>query len=350
MSQDLNLEIEVEAELQSPFRNAPVCLFEQAATCYPPMEVNEGEENLGAVATETTIIKFTCKMFSKLVYPIPAFLSVVTGTLLPHSADAPPSVPSVQSLDAHATAPTLDFHNSTWIWTGEKPMPLGVRPFRKTLSTSKRKCPVCATILISRLVSFIMQTTLYSHTHSDDTYSIVVNDAEIGSGNGWRQPAVYTAGLQPENENVFAITVNNTNEDAALLIVTISVDYTDSTTETITTDNTWKMLKTVPPSGDNAYTLYLNDDNIDSGRDRRYAEAYLIGSQFKLDPDVNVIAVDGENFQFNSGAPNTAGVAAIILIAYSDGLLEKYYTDALWKTLASPPPAGFEQPGTDNSS
>ncbi len=94
-----------------------------------------------------------------------------------------------------------------------------------------------------------MQPTLYSYTHSDDTYSIVVNDAEIGSGNGWGQPAIYTAGLQPENENVFAIAMNNTNGDAALLIVTISVDYTDGTTENITTDKTWKTLKTVLPSG-----------------------------------------------------------------------------------------------------
>ncbi|PBK87483.1 hypothetical protein ARMGADRAFT_456597 [Armillaria gallica] len=146
---------------------------------------------------------------------------------------APTSVPLVWSLDARAIAPTLDFYNSTWIWTGEKPMPLGVRPFRKTLPASRRKCPVCATILIS----------------SDDTYSIVVNGAAIRSGNGWRQPAVYTTGLHPKNENVFAIAVNNTNGDAASFIVTISVDYTDGTTETITTDNTWKTLKTVPPSG-----------------------------------------------------------------------------------------------------
>ncbi|KAK0460149.1 lectin [Desarmillaria tabescens] len=344
-----------------------------------------------------------------VVYLIPAFLSVVTGTLLPRSADAPAGLSSVRSLDARAVAPTLDFHNSTWIWTGEKPMPLGVRPFRKTIPASKTKCPVCATILIS----------------SDDTYSIVVNGAEIGSGNGWGQPAVYTAALQPENENVFAIAMNNLYVNAASLIVTIHVDYKDGTSETIVTDNTWKTLKTVPPSGwanpnfndsawgnavsilagtstpwgqpfvlppvmnmtgrreiwtnesnaqgtapvghrpfrktitspygkaavcgkvvitaDNAYTLYVNGDNIGSGRAWRSMQAYSIP---RLDSDVNDVVVDGENVTPNS----RAWVAAGILIAYNDGSSERYYTDASWKTLNSAPSAGFEQAGTDDSS
>ncbi len=65
----------------------------------------------------------------------------------------------------------------------------------------------------------------------------------------------------------------------------------------------------------------------------------------KLDPDVNVVAVDGENDRGNSRVWLGAGV----LIAYNDGSSETYYTDGSWKTLNALPPAGFEQPDADDS-
>ncbi|KAK0460147.1 uncharacterized protein EV420DRAFT_1763087 [Desarmillaria tabescens] len=360
-------------------------------------------------------IDLALTILCKVVLLLPVFLSVVGGIILYPIADVSVDVTAdvsadiaadvsvgtvaLRSLDARAVAPTLDFDESNWIWTGERPMPLGVRPFRKAIPASRTKCPVCATIIIS----------------SDDLYSITVNGVEIGSGNGWTHPAAYTAGLQPENDNVFAIAVNNTVGDAASLIATILVDYKDGTTETIITDSTWKTLRTVPPSGwtnpsfddaswgnavsimagtstpwgqpfvlppavnvmgtrriwtnetdaqqaapvghrpfrktitspygkaavcgkvvittDNAYTLYVNGGNI----------AYSIP---QLDPDVNVVAVDGENQPPVSGA----WVGAGILIAYNDGSSERYYTDASWKTLIFAPPAGFEEAGTDDSS
>ncbi|KAK0229323.1 lectin [Armillaria nabsnona] len=298
-----------------------------------------------------------------------------------HRCEASADAVVLRSLDARAVAPTLNFDKSFWIWTGEKPVPLGVRPFRKMVPSSSTKCPVCATIIIS----------------SDDTYSITVNGAEIGSGNGW-----------PENKNVFAIARTNTVGDAASLIATILVDYGDGTTETIVTDNTWKALQTVPPSGwtsrnthalvaavflppavnvkgtrdiwtngtnaqgiapvghrpfrktitspygkaavcgkvfvtaDDAYTLYVNGDNIGSAEDWTSMEAYSIP---QLDPDVNVIAVDGAN-----ALANTPGwLAGGILIAYSDGSSERYFTDSSRKTMTSPP-AEFEQATTDDSS
>ncbi|PBK85507.1 hypothetical protein ARMGADRAFT_1087387 [Armillaria gallica] len=283
------------------------------------------------------------------------------------SADA--DAVTMRSLDARAVAPTPNFNKSFWIWTGEKPVPLGVRPFRKVAPSSSTKCPVCATIIIS----------------SDDTYSITVNGAEIGSGNGWRNPAVFTVGLRPENKNVFAIAS------------TILVDYSDGTTETIVTDNTWKTLQTPPPSGwtsasfndsawldatlvhagtttpwlqpfflppavnvtgitpvrhrpfrktitspygkaavcrkvfvfrDDAYTSYINGDIIGSAEDWTSMEVYSIP---QLDPDENVIAVDGANTLTNS----PGWLAGGILIAYSDRLSERYFTDSSWKTMTS---------------
>ncbi|KAK0222286.1 hypothetical protein IW262DRAFT_1379609 [Armillaria fumosa] len=235
-------------------------------------------------------------MFSKVVLLLPAYLSVAVGSILPPIADASVGVvvdasvdaavgvsantllrsldqqgaPTAvdidvvgdasakiaadvsadinsdttldtllrRSVDARAVAPTLDFSASTWIWTGEQNAaatdnaPVGVRPFRKAIPSSSTKCPVCTTIIIS----------------SDDLYSIVVNGNQIGAGNGYRNSAVYTAGLEPEGHNVFAIAVNNTG-GAAGLIATILVDYSDGTTQTIVTDTTWKTIKATPPGG-----------------------------------------------------------------------------------------------------
>ncbi len=48
---------------------------------------------------------------------------------------------------------------------------------------------------------------------------------------------------------------------------------------------------------DDAYTLYVNGDNIGSAEDWTSMEVYSIP---QLDPDVNVIAVDGANTLANS--------------------------------------------------
>ncbi|KAK0460156.1 uncharacterized protein EV420DRAFT_1641489 [Desarmillaria tabescens] len=408
-------------------------------------------------------------MFPKVVFLLPAYLSVAAGSILPPVADASVGIaagvsvsaaadvsadvvllrsvglqaatPAVdldvladvsaeisadvsadvdagvsldallrRSLDARAVAPTLDFSGSTWIWTGEQigtndNAPVGVRPFRKAIPSSNTKCPVCATIIIS----------------SDDLYSIVVNGNEIGAGNGYKRSAVYTAGLEPEGHNVFAIAVNNTG-GAAGLIATILVDYSDGTTQTIVTDTTWKTIKATPPGGwtspsfddsawiaaasegptastpwglpalppamnmtgvswirtnetsaagvdplghrpfrktiaspygkaavcgkvvitaDDAYTLYVNGNNIGNGSNWLAMQAYSIPI---LDADENLIAVDSVNTQ-----PTVAGLIAGVLVAYNDGTSETYYTDDSWKTMDAASPAGFEATDLDDS-
>ncbi|KAK0229318.1 hypothetical protein EDD85DRAFT_957724 [Armillaria nabsnona] len=188
-------------------------------------------------------------MFPEAFLLIPAFSSVVGGTTLRPLADistavtenvsadiaanASADVVALRSLDARAVAPTLNFDKSFWIWTGEKPMPLGVRPFRKVVPSSSTKCPVCATIIISR----------------DRIREWLVGDA-------------------------------------ASLIATILVDYSDSTTETIVTDNTWKTLQTVPPSGWTSASFndsaWLNATLIQAGTSTPWLQPFV------LPPAVNV--------------------------------------------------------------
>ncbi len=64
-----------------------------------------------------------------------------------------------------------------------------------------------------------------------------------------------------------------------------------------------------------------------------------------LDPDMNLIAVNGTNTETN----DRVYLAASVLVAYNDGTSEVYSTDGSWKTMNGPPPAGFEQPGADDS-
>ncbi|KAK0185594.1 hypothetical protein F5146DRAFT_184171 [Armillaria mellea] len=95
-------------------------------------------------------------------------------------------------------------------------------------------------------------------------------------------------------------------------------------------------------SREDSYTLYVNGKTIGTGSGWTAMQAYSIP---QLDPDVNVVAVNGANVRANSRVYLAAGV----LIAYNDGTSETYYTDASWKTLNGLPPAGFEQPDADDS-
>ncbi|KAK0222252.1 lectin [Armillaria fumosa] len=328
-------------------------------------------------------------MFFKVLLLLPVFLSAVALPTSEISANATSSISSEgllpRLLDARAVAPVLDFSQSSYIWMREQngtdhTAPLGARPFRMEIPSSSTKCPVCATIIIA----------------CDDQCPIFVNGVQIGTGRGPGQRAVvYTAGLFLHSKNVFAISVSNTVGSAGL-IATILVDYTDGTTETIVTDSSWKTLKASPwgtprlppainmttagwlqtnegdlsgsaPRGhrpfrkaftspygkaavcgkvvlsvEDSYTLYVNGKTIGTGSSWRAMQAYSIP---QLDPDVNVVAVNGANVRANSRVYLAAGV----LIAYNDGTSETYYTDASWKTLNALPPAGFEQPDADDS-
>ncbi|KAK0218404.1 hypothetical protein EDD85DRAFT_797784 [Armillaria nabsnona] len=255
------------------------------------------------------------------------------------SADIEAGISIDALLQRSVDAPTLDFSGSTWIWTGEQD------------GSANDLAPVAQNV-------------------RDDLYSIVVNGNQIGAGNGYKNSAVYTAGLEPEGHNVFAIAVNNTHGDAGL-IATILVDYSDGTTQTIVTDTTWKTIKATPPAGvdplghrpfrkaipspygkaavcgkvviaaDDEYTLYVNGNNIGSSNNWASMQAYSIPV---LDADENIIAVDSVNTQ-----PTVAGLIAGVLVAYNDGTSETYYTDDSWKTLAAASPADFEATDLDDS-
>ncbi|PBK60140.1 hypothetical protein ARMSODRAFT_982500 [Armillaria solidipes] len=313
-------------------------------------------------------------MFSKLVYLLPAFLSVVTelGCRLVQHLDTPTGVSSTRLLDARAVEPTLEFSGSTWIWTGKQnaaandDAPAGVRPFREAIPSSSTKCPVCATIIIS----------------CDDSYSIVVNGKEIGAGNGYHTSAVYTVGLEPEGHNVFAIAVNNIG-GAAGLIAAIRVDYSDGTTQTIITDTTWKTIKAMPPKGWTSPSF--NDSDWMAASSERPTENTPWGMPL-LPPAMNMAGVSWIRTNETSAAgvdplghrpfrktivalwkscclwksrdlrrcvntqPIVAGFIAGVLVAYNDGTSETYYTDDSWKTLATTSPAGFEATDLDDSS
>lgn len=93
---------------------------------------------------------------------------------------------------------------------------------------------------------------------------------------------------------------------------------------------------------DNAYTLFVNGNQIGSGSSFTRADGYTVA----LRPTgLNVFAVSGTNVP--PGGP--AAIIAAILVMYSDGTSETIVTDATWKTLRSAPPAGFQQPGFDDS-
>ncbi|KAK0243132.1 lectin [Armillaria nabsnona] len=360
-------------------------------------------------------------MFFKVILLLPAFLSTVAGSVLLPSEISAKATSGLSSntllprlLDARAVAPVLDFSQSSYIWTGEQTgtahtAPAGMRPFRVEIPSSATKCPTCATIIVA----------------CDDQCPVYVNGQQIGTGVTPKEGAVvYTAGLNPDSKNVFAIGVSNTAEGSAGLIATILVDYTDGTTETIVSDSSWKTLKGVAPGGwtspsfndsawtaadvegpsmsspwgspalppaignmttaewlqtdedvssgsaprgrrpfrktftspygkaavcgkiilsvEDSYTLYVNGKTIGTASNWHAMQAYSLP---KLDPDVNVVAVDGENDRGDSRVWLGAGV----LIAYNDGSSETYYTDGSWKTLNGLPPAGFEQPDADDS-
>ncbi|KAK0492278.1 hypothetical protein EDD18DRAFT_1413548, partial [Armillaria luteobubalina] len=319
-------------------------------------------------------------------------------------ADTPTSVPSTRGLDARAVYSTLDFSESTWVWTGEQNgadhnvAPVGIRPFRKAVPSSSIKCLVCATIIIS----------------CDDSYSIFVNGKEIGAGIGYLTSAVYTVGLEPEGHNVFAIAGNNIGGPAGL-IAAIRVDYSDGTTQTIVTDMTWRTIKATPPGGwtspsfnESAWiaassegptagtdwgmpplppamsmagvswirtneisaagvdplghrpfrkmivssygkaavcgkvcALFVNGENIRNGNTWRAMQVYSIPM---MNAEQNLIAVDSVNT-----VPDLAGLIAGVVVAYNDGTSEIYYTDDSWKILAQTSPGSFEAPDLDDS-
>lgn len=131
-------------------------------------------------------------------------------------------------------SPPPSFDGASWIWTPEATTPVAPpepRAFRKTLTHAKPAAS--AEIAIT----------------ADDSYRLLVNGRELGSTTGaeneWQQARRFHTGLDA-SKNVIAVrTTNGPNSPAGLLVV-VKVTFVDGTTETVTTDATWKAAKTIP--------------------------------------------------------------------------------------------------------
>ncbi|KAL4251022.1 Carbohydrate-binding module family 67 protein [Pleurotus pulmonarius] len=102
------------------------------------------------------------------------------------------------------------------------PNPAGPRAFRKTVTSQCGKCAVGAKILIT----------------ADNSYKLFVNGNPIGTGSNFTNAEVYYVALQPAS-NLFAVEATN-SEGPAGLMASILVQYSDGSTETVITDETWR--------------------------------------------------------------------------------------------------------------
>ncbi|PPQ65163.1 hypothetical protein CVT24_011026 [Panaeolus cyanescens] len=131
----------------------------------------------------------------------------------------------------------IDFSASNYIWTNEgNPgpggnMPVGTRAFRRAAYAPRGKRTRSADILIS----------------ADNAYELYVNEVKIGTGSNFHTAQLYHVPLT-KGCNVFAVNATNTATvpNPAGLVATIKVRYTDGSTETIVTDQTWRAFTRVP--------------------------------------------------------------------------------------------------------
>ncbi|KAK0202315.1 lectin [Desarmillaria ectypa] len=147
-----------------------------------------------------------------------------------------------------ALPPALDLTQSNWIWTNETPnaavtAPVGNRAFRKTIQSPYGKGAVCAKIVLT----------------TDNGYTVYANGQSLGSGSDYTTAQAYSVPQLNPDENVFAVNGVNTGGPAGV-IGTILVAYTDSTSVSYITDNTWKSFVGVPSGFELPAT---NDDSWD---------------------------------------------------------------------------------------
>ncbi|WP_374945538.1 family 78 glycoside hydrolase catalytic domain [Agreia sp.] len=130
----------------------------------------------------------------------------------------------------------LDFSDASWIWTPEAGAPYAPaepRAFRKTLENAAGKTARSAEIVIT----------------ADDSYTLWVNGTLLGqtagAENEWQGAKSFTASLQGSG-NVIAVRTTNGPNSPAGLLVKARITYTDGSTSLITSDATWKAVKTIP--------------------------------------------------------------------------------------------------------
>jgi len=88
-------------------------------------------------------------------------------------------------------------------------------------------------------------------------------------------------------------------------------------------NNKCAVCATVVATADDSYKLFVNGKFIGAGTGYKEAEAFYVD----LDDRDNVLAIEGNNVQ------GTAGIAATVLVHYSDGSHERIHTDETWHTL-----------------
>lgn len=128
---------------------------------------------------------------------------------------------------------SLSLSGAKWIWRRDgKPFEgadAGVQYFRRSFTPAAGKT---------------VGQILIGYT-ADDKAVVYFNGAECGSTTSW-----YTGGLidatqyAAAGKNTVAVAATNATTGYAGLIAKIQISYTDGTTETIVTDNSWKLSKT----------------------------------------------------------------------------------------------------------
>lgn len=130
----------------------------------------------------------------------------------------------------------LTFENAKWIWTPEEGAPVAPaedRAFRKTLVAPEGKTAASAEIIIT----------------ADDSYKLWMNGELLGqtagAENEWQGSKKFIVDLGAA-ENVIAVRTTNGPGSPAGLLMKVKTTYTDGSSDTITTDETWNAVKEIP--------------------------------------------------------------------------------------------------------
>ncbi|KAJ7491236.1 lectin [Mycena latifolia] len=188
-------------------------------------------------------------MVSRLLCSLLALAAAdfAVGSSKAPSLPRPPNTLRLANGTVVPRAAALDFSASQWIWTNDVSdgaAPTGARAFRKDFVAPQGKTPVQAEIVMV----------------VDDSFTLFVNGAEVGTGGDFTVSERFCVPLQP-CLNVFAVTAVNGNggtvPNPAGLLAAIQITYSDGTTSTVVSDTTWRASLTVPAG----YQQLSFDDN-----------------------------------------------------------------------------------------
>ncbi|KAJ7574556.1 bacterial alpha-L-rhamnosidase-domain-containing protein [Mycena floridula] len=137
---------------------------------------------------------------------------------------------------------TTAFKAASWIWASEPDppnAPAGKVGFRKTYTAPAGKTPLSSVLLIS----------------VDDRFTLFVNGLQVGASpntaDSWESAQAFRSDLTA-GSNVFAVLATNVadvstgGDNPAGLILSIRINFTDGTSQIISTDSTWKATSTIP--------------------------------------------------------------------------------------------------------